>query len=147
MAASPYEPPRSEVRDVVPDGEIRERPSQVRTAVVILWVALGIGAANTVLLLSGAKGVTWTALIVPAATLGVLALFILGIRAGINWVRILYLVLFLVGLLGTVYSIPVVFGYSKLVGTLSVAQSLLQAYALYLVFTKPGSRWFHRARH
>ena len=36
------------------------------------------------------------------------------------------------------------FPRSKLTASLSVIQLLLQAAAMYLVFTKPGSAWFRR---
>ena len=144
MSAGPYEPPKSVVRDA--PAEPVERPRQVGLAAKCLWASIGIGGILLVLdyrFIAGASSAA-TAWIVPAAVLGVLALFTAAISAGRNWARIVFLVLFVIGALPYFAVLAEMFARSKLTASLSVIQLLLQAAAMYLVFTKPGSAWFRR---
>jgi hypothetical protein len=65
-------------------------------------------------------------------------------RIGRNWARIVFLVLFVIGALPYFAVLAEMFARPKLTASLSVIQLLLQAAAMVLVFTRPGSAWFRR---
>ena len=147
MTPSPYEPPKSDVRDVAPGAQAMTRPQQVRWAANCLWASIAIGAVTAALELLWIEtaALLWWAWLFPAGILGVMALFTMAIHAGTNWARIVFLVLFVVGTLPYLVTLAEMFARSALAATLSLVQLLLQAAALYLVFTKPGSLWYRRA--
>lgn len=146
MNASPYEPPKSDVRDVATEAAARERPLQVRWAANYLWASIAVGGVTAMLELQSIENtsIEWWTWLFPAGVLLVMALFTLAINAGINWARILFLVLFVIGALPYFFALAEMFAHSALTATLSLAQLFLQASAIYLVFTKPGSQWYRR---
>lgn len=74
----------------------------------------------------------------------VTAFLIIKTSAGRNWARVTLLVFLLIGALPTVGIVLAELSQSVFAGLLTVAQVGLQAYALYLVFTKPGNSWFRK---
>lgn len=64
------------------------------------------------------------------------------ISKGRNWARITLLVLVVVGMAPFIYFLPLQLKRSLFWSTVMIAQSLLQWYALFLVFTSPGKHWF-----
>ena len=145
MASSPYDPPKSPVADLDPERRPDQRPRPVSRAAVLLWSSLGIGVLIWLLEFNFTeRNLTpgWALWAMPAIILGVTAGLTLCIYAGYNWARIVFLALFLLGGLPYFAVLAEMFQRSKVTASLSVLQLLLQAGAIYLVFTKPGSRWF-----
>jgi hypothetical protein len=139
---NPFSPPQAQVEDVSAAGPSRPstRPRQVELAYRLVLASLALGMLNHVLGRLGSFA--FTALVL-------LLLFGLGVamRAGHNWARIVFLVLFLLGL-------PTLFATPSLVAQFGVAflvvfcvQTILQIGTLWLVFTQPGSSWFRKHAH
>lgn len=84
---------------------------------------------------------------------GLISFLVVKLSAGKNWARIVFLTQFLVGVLPAQAAMvkglpmPPTVEAISLVGALSLISFSLQAYALYLVFTKPGNIWFHKITH
>ena len=149
MARSPYEPPKSSLGELDTQRGVPERPYRVVRAVVLLWLSLLVGALIFVLEFEFIKRTAASASMVWVVSLGALgisALLTASIYARQNWARIVFLVLFLLGGLPYLAVLSDMFGRSKVAALLSLTQLLLQAAAIYLLFTKPGSLWFRHGR-
>ena len=123
-----------------------QKPQPVVTATNLLWASLAVGLVKMLLDSSSLSGVAPAALtnFILIFTFALIAFLTFKISAGRNWARITFLVMFIIGVLP---SLPIVMGEfsrSPVVGALSVAQIGLQVYALFLVFTRPGSSWFRK---
>lgn len=124
-----------------------EKPVEVTRAVQLLYASLGIGLVKSIVdfgRISSQSSVGLT-LFIMLVTFGLLFFFIWKISDGRNWARIVFLVLFLLGL---PFSVPLYleeFGRNIFLGSLSVIQVLIQLIATYLMFKKSSSLWF-RAR-
>lgn len=145
---SPYAPPRAEVRDLERGGLPLQKPKQIALAVTLLWLSLVLGAVASLLDLryvqSTAPGLAkW---IIPLTVLGMLALLAVLISSGHNWARIVFLVIFLMGALPYLFTLPNIFSRSLVAGSASAAQVILQAVAICLVFSRPASGWFRRVK-
>ena len=124
---------------------IAQKPQPVGTAVNLLWASLAVGLIKMLMDFShlGAPPAAFTNFVL-VVTFAVLGFLIFKISAGKNWARITFLIMFIVGMLPT---LPIIFGEfsrSPVVGALSVTQIGLQAYALFIIFTQPGGRWFQK---
>ena len=123
-----------------------EKPSQISTAVNLLWASLAIGFVNTLMDTQDLGSIAPPAFtnFILISVFAVMALLIVFISKGKNWARITSLVLFV---LGSLPSIPLVLGEftrSPVLGAFSIIQIALEVVALYLVFTKPGAGWFKK---
>ena len=148
MQRSPYAPPKAEVRDFGPDSAPLQKPKQVIRAVTLLWVSLSLGVIVFLLDLRFVQATApgpavW---LIPIAVLGLLAFLIVSISSGRNWARIVFLVMFVLGALPYLLALTDMFSRSVITGSVSTAQFLLQAIAMYLVFTHPGSTWFRQRK-
>ena len=117
-----------------------QKPQPVVTAVYLLWVSLAVGLVKMLMYFSNLSGMAAAAFtsFILIFTFALIAFLIFKISAGRNWARITFLVMFIIGvLLGE-------FSRSAVVGALSAAQIGLQVYALFLLFTQPGSSWFRK---
>jgi len=123
-----------------------QKPPIVAKAANLLWVSLAVGIVKFLMDFSYISAVASTAFIIFVLlfAIGILALLIFKILAGRNWARITFLVLFIIGVLPSLFYISGEFSRSPVVGILSVAQVGLQTYALFLLFTHPGSIWFRK---
>ena len=124
-----------------------QKPRPIVTAVNLLWASLAVGLVKMLMDFSNLSTVAPAAFtnFILVFTFALSGFLIFKISAGRNWARITFLVLFIIGVLPT---LPIVFGEfsrSTVVGALSVAQIGLQVYALFLLFTQPGSGWFRKA--
>lgn len=124
-----------------------QKPQSVALAVSLLWASLGVGVVKITfeLFKHAAGGIDAISFTVLAATLAIVVFLIFKIAAGRNWARIAFLVLFVLGSFPMAGVILDEFASAPFMGALSVAQIGLQAYALYLLFTQPGSAWFRKA--
>lgn len=128
-----------------------ERPTPVRTALLLLWIAL---AAMALIRLSSmatdAPGDApyWMVIVLTTGTVGILAIFdaflIFMVGRRHNWARIVYLALFAYGLIAVFFS---VFTGKSAAAVMAALMALLpmamRGYALYLLFLDARSaQWF-----
>jgi hypothetical protein len=123
-----------------------QKPQSVSTAVNLLWASMAVGLVKMLMDFSNLSAVAPAAFtnFVLVFTFALNAFLIFKISAGRNWARITFLVMFVIGMLPT---LPLMLGElsrSPVVGALSVAQVGLHVYALFLLFTQPGSVWFRK---
>lgn len=123
-----------------------QKPQPVVTAVNLLWVSLAVGLVKMLMDFSNLSGMAAAAFtnFILIFTFALIAFLIFKIYAGRNWARITFLVMFIIGVLPTLPIVLGEFSRSAVVGALSVAQIGLQVYALFLLFTQPGSSWFRK---
>ena len=127
-------------------GALRPRPIQL--AVTLLWVsfALSLPALALAAARDPAAALHPASLVITIAMVALSVLLILRIGDGRNWARWLYLALF--GIAVALQWLPVDEtnppGYFE--NALMVAGWLLDAVALWLVFTRPGADWFRADR-
>jgi hypothetical protein len=125
-----------------------ERPQRVTTAVLLLKLALALGAlAASVHIIRAVSGTAMViALTIVIAFFAVGFLLVWRISLGNNWARILLLILVVIG---TPLSVP---GYvrdlkhSLTWPALSLLISLLQIIATALLFTGSGNGWFRKEK-
>lgn len=122
------------------------KPQAVVTAVNLLWASLAVGLVKMLMDFSNLSAVAPAAFtnFVLFFTFALIGFLIFKISAGRNWARITFLVMFIIGVLPTLPIVLGEFSRSAVVGALSVAQIGLQVYALFLLFTQPGSSWFRK---
>jgi hypothetical protein len=144
---SPYTPPASKVSDVASADEQRPKPREVVWAVKLLWidVLLALPAAYLSFARSESQdgaGVIWVMFTAMLFALAVAV--IVNLDRGHHWARIAQLVLFglFLVMLATVTEVAV--PPSPLETLLEYASVVLEAVALYFVFTRPGAEWFAR---
>lgn len=123
-----------------------QKPQAVVTAINLLWASLAVGLVKMLLDFSNLSAVAPAAFtnFVLIFTFALIGFLIFKISAGRNWARITFLVMFVIGVLPTLPFVLGEFSRSAVVGALSVAQIGLQVYALFLLFTQPGSSWFRK---
>ncbi|MGO1069691.1 hypothetical protein [Lysobacter sp. CA199] len=123
-----------------------KKPSQVRVAVALFYLALALTLAAP--FIDSPLGRRPPGALIVAGVIAALftVLLIEFISIGRNWARITYLVL-------TIISLPAPYFYLKqgvsanYIGAASVAVQLLaHGVGLYLLFTSPGRSWFFRSR-
>lgn len=121
-------------------------PPQVQRAVTLLWASWGLGLLSAFIDIAaiGQSEAAGAILLVVAIVFALIALLNRKIGKGLNWARITYIVLFVIGMPNYLRTFPQMYARSPLAGFLSLAQLVLQSYALYLLFTKPGSDWFQQ---
>jgi hypothetical protein len=124
------------------------KPVAIRRAIGLLWASLAIGVVKTpldwVYLTSRASGAFNAFVII--VTFAIMVFFIWKIGQGKNWARIVFLVLFLLGIVPFFFIVRSEFARSPASGILSTVQSGLQAVGFFLVFTSPGKEWFQPRR-
>ena len=126
------------------------QPSSVRTAVVLMFVSLGLGFVRTIL--------EWDSVVERAAPIGgalvvvvvqavVIVFFTwvtLMIARGRNWARVLYTVFFVIGLpfvgLGMLKLLPV----APVSAMLGILQAVLQVVAVIFLFRAGSRGWFKK---
>jgi len=123
------------------------RPSSVGLAIKLLWASLAVGVIKILIDFQYLSAMANAALVgfVLVFTLALTGFLILMISTRRNWARIVFLIIFLLGLLPTLPVILTEFSRSPVAGILVVLQIGLQVYALFLLFTKPGAAWFRKA--
>lgn len=125
---------------------VAQKPQSVGIAVNLLWASLGVGLLKTVIDYShvtAQASVAFTTVVV-VFTFALIGFLVFKISAGKNWARITFLVLFIIGVLPSLLVVVGEFSRSLILGVLSVAQIGLQGYALFLLFSLPGSTWFRK---
>ncbi len=125
-----------------------EKPKAVKTAVNALWASLAVGLVKALLDFAHISAMAPAAfiIIVWVTTIAFIAFLIAKISAGRNWARIVLLILFALGILPALYIMSAEFARVPVMGALSLLQMGMQVYALFLLFTQPGSVWFRKAK-
>ncbi len=118
-----------------------EKPKDIVLAVNLMWLSLVFGLIQ--ILLKGAPAEAFgdgllTALMV-LLTQVIIALLIVKISAGKNWARITNTVLFAIGL-----PMLATLNLSRTEFIVLLIQTLIQLYAIILLFTPSGKVWFHK---
>lgn len=146
MANDPYAPPGSAVDDVVPERMLRERPPQIVRAVLLLWTSFALALPLVYLDVERApEGTAAAGVAVWAVLLGLGAALNVQIWRGANWARIVYLALFAISFLALWFTAAEMLEKSVFEFVLNAANAMLDAFAMYLLFTRPGSLWFRKA--
>jgi preprotein translocase subunit Sss1 len=122
-------------------GSVRTRPPAIERAVMLLWVAVAIGVVSSLLSLT-MLGASFSGLLATIIGLAITAFLIIKVGEGRNWARIVLLVLFAIGLVGFVVAGGLSFGVAPFLTLIGLVQLGIEGYALYLIFTPPGSDWF-----
>ncbi len=81
---------------------------------------------------------------IQAFSIGIILLLILFVSKRMNWARILYLILFLVGTPMSLITVIKNMSVIPLSSIIMVVQLGLQAFALFILFTKPASEEFQK---
>lgn len=110
---------------------LMQKPDAVSLAIKLFWATLALGLVK---MLADFAALSASG---PAAAVNFGLIFTFGLIA---------FLIFKIGALPSVFLILGEFSRSAVVGALSVAQLGLQGYALFLVFTRPGSSWFRKGR-
>jgi hypothetical protein len=143
---SPYTPPKADVKDVGPERALAERPRQVVYAVVLLWISLVLGVPVAYWehqrTPAEVASVYW---VLAALIFGLAILVIVFLGRGHNWARIVLLVLVVISFLSFLGTIGEILSHPAIEIVLNVVTLVIDAVAVYLVFTKPGALWFRRA--
>jgi hypothetical protein len=137
-ARNPFEPPQAHVDDPIPP--TLERPAPIDRA---FWMIIGSGALGLVnYLIPGLRASP----LMMAFTLAWVVGFAFLLRAGQNWARIVFLIFFVLGCVAMLFIIPTLLRFGLVRVAIVGVQTALQGYATWLVFSPPGSLWFHRLR-
>ncbi|MEZ5646690.1 MAG: hypothetical protein R3E99_16305 [Burkholderiaceae bacterium] len=123
-----------------------EKPSQINTAVNLLWASLAIGFVKSIMDMQhlGSQASPAFTNFILISVIAVVALLIVFTSKGKNWARITFLVLFILGSLPSIPLVLAEFTRSPVLGAFSLVQIVLQVVALYMVFTRPGAAWFKK---
>lgn len=130
------------------DQNLISRPEKVTTAVILLYVALIIGVLQSIMLASLLVRTSPIehVIFIFSSLIGVIWFLIYKISRGCNWARISILVMFIVGALFLLQAFLESLAVSPIYGLLGIAQILIQAVALILLFQKPSSDWFKEVK-
>jgi len=121
-----------------------EKPLEVIRAVRLLYISLAIGFVSSLVMLAFEVSKVSKLLVLFFLLLffGLSGFFVFKISKGKNSARILFLVLFL---LGVPFAIPNYINELRnnfLLGILSILIAVLQSAALYLLFKRSSNSWF-----
>jgi len=117
------------------------RPKAVLIAVGIICFCLSVFLVKTLLLAPA----TFDNILVDLS-LALTIFLIFRIFVGNNWARIILLVLYVIDIPLALMVIPNEIAKSPLSAGIKITLIALQWYAIFLLFTKPGSCWFHKAK-
>lgn len=123
---------------------INNKPKNVIAAVNFLWASLVLSLFKVFMLLpepDAIEGFDFTNFTL-FFSLGLIVLLITKISAGRNWARVTFLVMLIIGLVPAISLMFGEFSRSLVAGIISLLQDGFQVYAMYLIFTRPGSFWF-----
>ena len=149
MDHNPYSPPQTEVLEA-PSDDNSPRPRQVKLAVRLFWVEFAVALMQFVTALpSTTKGRDPAAVTIYVAVLGMefaaeaIVIYKLWVRR--NWARYVALISSVLGLLEFAQAI----GRGRLTSGsgelgMEAVELMLDAVALFLLFTSPGKEWFKK---
>jgi hypothetical protein len=120
------------------------RPARVNFALNLLWITIALGVFRLWRGWGELTSAAPTAIVAGTAVfvIGVLALLLVFIGMRKNWARIVYLLLFLIGVPSGAKGIVHALDTDALVGAISIIQIALQLIALVLLFHPESNAWF-----
>jgi FtsH-binding integral membrane protein len=127
------------------------KPKNVLLAVRLLWATIALGLMSTALYWNDKisqlpadfpMNPELFASIVLFITFSFLVWIMWQVSRGRNWARLLYLIVFLIGLPLYIPALLVEFDHSVGKGIFSTIITFMQLAALILLFTKEGNVWF-----
>ncbi len=123
------------------------KPIGVQLAVTILWACFGIGLLSNFLAVPHPTPLPPGTHLMEFVILGFEALIIAAIGRGRNWARILFLLFTLRGFVAVILMMHVLLRLNGLLPVLIVlAENMLQAVALLLLYQRDSSEWFRRGQ-
>ena len=131
---------------VDPNGQHAERPARIKKAVALLWLMLGLGLISYALqwhYVTTLRGIAF-AIYVAFAIFVVVAWLIHKISRGRNWARITFLLLLIAVYVLALLQLRSGIGRFDVAAFIGILQLLTQSWALYLMFSEPGRRWFRK---
>jgi hypothetical protein len=133
----------------LPPSPLFHKPASIVAAKNILYADLFLG------ILTWAIG-RWTttmyalapveSIVILLVTVGIMFGLIKCIGLGRKWARVVLLVLFLLGLIAYPWTFAGMLKASMLVAVLSLLQAILQAVALYYLFSRTSTEWFNKVQ-
>ncbi len=139
---------KGNVKNVQPAHQLTERPRQVIYAVLLLWISIVISIPQLYGEYQRAPDTSELVLFLIFVVI-VLAISItlnIYVWRGRNWARIVLLVLAVGSLIVFLVSVTETLKNPVIEIVLNVVALVIEAIAVYLLFTRPGSLWFHRGR-
>jgi len=120
------------------------RPARVSLALNLLWITIALGAFRLWRGWAELTAAAPMAIVVGTVVfvIGVLAVLLVFMGMRMNWARIVYLLLFIVGLPSGAKGIVHALDTDALVGAISIVQIALQIIALVLLFMPESNAWF-----
>ena len=120
------------------------RPARVSLALNLLWITIALGAFRLWRGWAELTAAAPMAIVVGTVVfvIGVLAVLLVFMGMRMNWARIVYLLLFIVGLPSGAKGIVHALDADALVGAISIVQIALQIIALVLLFMPESNAWF-----
>ena len=131
---------------------IESKPTSIVSAVRAIYLAsvVGFTAAATWLAMGAGRELPLpvAAFFLPSLLyqFGIPALLAYGISTRKGWARIIYVVLTVPGVLLGVLNWILEFQKIPVLVSIDVILTVVQIYALYLLFTRSSNRWFKQAR-
>lgn len=130
------------------NGEQVTQPSNVTTAIRLLYGSLVVGVARSTIefsRLAAASSVELVLFLVLSSLLFILfCTYMIGKRK--NWARITFLVVLVFGTLGSISPMIQSFSHSPIAGVFGILQFAMQTIALVFLFQKDSSAWFTASR-
>ena len=126
------------------DQNQQSRAANVGTAVTLLYITLGIGVVRSIMEASRNAQMASPGFVmfITFCVLGIMWFFIYMIGKGRNWARIIFLVLFIIGIPFSILPLLQSMAANPISGLLGIGQTVIQIIALVFLFQKPSSIWF-----
>lgn len=150
MSHNPYTPPIAPIRDSEP---ATPPPWQVKTAVWLIWISLGISVVFYLVLPEdsdlSALGdsvlltVALVSLGLAIVVMGLLSFFILRAH---RWARIVYSALVVLGLISTIRGVTEEMPDSWIVGVVMLLSIAVDLTSVVLLYTPPANTFFAKRR-
>ena len=122
-------------------------PSVIQMAGTILWACFGIGLLNTFFVVPHPNPVLPGTYVMGFLIFGLEALVIAAIGRGRNWARIMFLMFCVRGFVSVILMMHILIRLNGELPVLIVlAEDILQAVALLLLFQREASEWFRGGR-
>ena len=123
-----------------------ERPPEIRRAVIVAYVVIGLSLAHLAFEDLTGDGIT-VGFFVNLLVFVPLELFVLQrILAGANWARLLYVAFMVVTLLGTILFAPTLWAEEPSLLVIDIPTVALSALIVWWLVSKPTREWFRRLR-
>lgn len=129
-----------------PEGPLFHKPNSIIAAKNILYATIFLDIISSLVGEFSAGMHNYSSIHGLASTIVALTLLVIIVREigfGHKWARILFLILFILGMLAMPFYVSTLFKASIVLGFLFILQSLLQLLALYFLFTKTSTNWFN----